>query len=111
MSRNTSSAFTGISAANAAKTHTVTLPTGKEIFVHTLTVSTSGADIAADCTIAIKDNAVSVWEVELRAGQLFGGHFDFSSCPIPIRAGDLTVVTDAAGAGCLVTVSMTYEVS
>ena len=102
--------FTGKSAANTAKTHTiVATKIKKNLRVHTLTVSTSGGDIAADCTVAIHDNDVSIWEVELRDDKVFGAHIDFSSAPIPITSGSLKVVTDAAGANVVVTVSCTYE--
>jgi len=106
--------FTGKSAANTAKTHTITKPVAstnvsRDILIHSLTVSTSGGDIAADCTIAVNDNGTSVWEVELRNAKIYGGHFDFSSCPIPIRDGNCTIVTDAAGANVIVTVSAIYE--
>jgi hypothetical protein len=109
--------FTGVSAANTAKTHTITLPKVnvnssklKKIFIRSLTISTSGADPANDITVAVNDNGSAVWSVELRAAQIFGGHFKFDNYPIVIRDGNLTIVTDAAGAGCLVTVSAVYTV-
>lgn len=110
ITRKWTNAVTNDSAANTAKTTTITKPTGKEIYIHTLTVSTGGADLAADCSIVINDNAVAVWKVEFRAGQIFGGHFDFSSCPIPVRSGDATIVVDAGGASVVTTTSVTYEI-
>lgn len=104
----------GDSAANTAKTHTITQPTGnkgtKDIEIRSLTVSTAGADIAADTTISIQDNAVEIWRVELRSGKVFGGHFRFDDYPLTIRDGDCTIVTDAAGASVIVSVSVVYNV-
>lgn len=102
--------FTGSSAANTAKTHTITKLSGKAIRLHSLTVSTRGADSATDCQVTISDNGTVVWRVSLRLAKVFGGHFNFDSCPIPIRNGNLTIDTGAAGALCIVDVSATYEV-
>jgi hypothetical protein len=106
-----------VSAANTAKTHTIVLPTinktstkKKEIQIRSLTISTSGADIGADTGVAVQDNGTTIWNVELRSAKVFGGHFRFDDYPITIRNGNLTIVSDAAGAGCIVTVSMVYSV-
>ena len=102
--------MTGDSAANTEKTHTVAKPGGKKIYIYSLSVSTSGADISADAEILIKDNAVTVWKFMLRTAVSFGGFMTFSDCPIPIRDGNLTIVTGEGGAGVIVTVSITYKV-
>ena len=115
--RNGLRTFTGVSAANTAKTHTVTLPkvhatsgAYREIRIHSLTVSTGGGDLSADCTISVQDNASEVWKTELRSGKVFGGNFNFGDYPIVIRNGDLTIVTDAGGANVIVTISAVYSV-
>jgi hypothetical protein len=115
--RNALKTITGASAANTAKTHTITAPAvnatlgrTKEIGIRSLTVSTSGADPANDITVTISDNGVAIWAVELRSAQVFGGHFRFDDYPVICRAGDCTIDTDAAGASCLVHVSAVYTV-
>ena len=110
--------LTGVSLANTAKTHTISaiVPgtgTGgmrRKINIHSIAISTGGGDIAADCTVTINDNAVGIWAVEMRAGKVFGGYFRFDDYPITIKDGDCTIVTDAAGAGVTVTVSIVYSV-
>lgn len=110
MANNWTYATTDESAANTAKTVTITKPTGKEIHIHSLAIGSRGADISSDVTVTINDNAIAIWAMEFRAGQVFGGFFDFSSCPIPIRAGDATIVADAGGAGVIMRIAATYEI-
>ena len=113
--RNGLKTLTGVSAANTEKTHTIAVPrdnVGKrECYIRSLTVSTQGADPASDVAIDVKDNAVTVWSVTLRAGQVFGGHFRFDDMPVICRAGDCTIVTSAAGAACIVKVSTVYSIT
>lgn len=113
--RNGLYTLTGISAANTAKTHTITVPRAglakKECYIRSLTISTQGADPASDIEVDIKDNAVEIWSITLRAGQVFGCHLRFDDAPVICRAGDCTIVTSAAGAGCLVKVSSVYSIT
>ena len=115
--RNGLHTLTGISAANTAKTHTITMNGARgtliprECLIRSLTVSTQGADPASDIEVDIKDNGTEIWSVTLRAGQVFGGHFRFDDCPVIVRAGDCTIITSAAGAGCLVKVSAVYSIT
>jgi len=114
--RNGLHTLTGVSAANTAKTHTISVPRAvggvkKECYIRSLTVSTQGADPASDIEVDIDDNGVTVWSVTLRAGQIFGGHFRFDDMPVIARAGDCTITTSAAGASCIVKVSTVYSIT
>lgn len=106
---------TADSTANTAQTLTLTAPkvnntTGntRYLLLHSLTVSTSGADLAADMGVKITTGSGQTWNVELRSGKVFGGHFEFSH-PIVSR-GDITIVADAGGALVVSTLSVVYEV-
>jgi hypothetical protein len=97
------------SGANAANALTIARGNKKRIFIKSLTVSTSGADIAADISVIIEDNDVDVWKCILRSGQVYGGHFDFGK-GLPIRNGDCDIDVSAGGALVVTTVSVVYEV-
>ena len=100
----------GTSSANSAKTTTITMPSNKKrIFIRNLTLTTKGADIAADVTIDIKDNGTTVWSAALRSGKVFGGIWDFNK-GLPIRNGDCTIVVAAGGAGVITVTSIIYEI-
>jgi hypothetical protein len=108
--------MTGDSAANTAKTHTITAPAvnsgtskKKKVVIHSITVSTKGADIAADVGVLLTKANGETWNVELRSGKVFGGHFNFDH-PIDCGHGDVTITTDAGGASVVVTTSVVYEV-
>ena len=109
--------YTGASAAGGAKTNTLTAPAVnsgtskvKKILIHSITVTTSGADISADVGILLTKVATSeTWNAELRSGKVFGSHFTFPH-PIDCGHGNVTIVTDAGGAGVVVTTSVQYEV-
>jgi hypothetical protein len=82
---------------------------GRRIYIHSITVTTSGADIAADVGIAVADNGTTIWNGELRSGKVFGGHFAFPA-PIPIRAGNCVITVDAGGASVVTVTSVIYEI-
>ena len=73
--RNGLRTLTGVSAANTAKTHTITVPQAnsvkRECYIRSLTVSTQGADPASDIEVDIDDNGSTIWSVTLRRGQVF----------------------------------------
>jgi hypothetical protein len=97
------------STANAAQSLAISRGNKKRIYIKSLTISTGGADLAADCSVIIEDNDVDVWKVELRSGKVFGGHFDFGK-GLPIRNGDCDIDVDAGGAGVTTHLSVVYEV-
>jgi hypothetical protein len=108
--------YTGASAAAGAKTNTITAPKinnnsskVKKILIHSITVTTSGGDIAADVGILLTKASGETWNAELRSGKVFGAHFPFPH-PIDCGHGNVTIVTDAGGAGVVVTTSVQYEV-
>lgn len=103
--------YAGESAANTAKTHTITDESGKQIYLNSLALSLKGADSSNDIDVDVKDNGTTIWSVTMRDGGVLGGFFDFSAAPIVIANGDLTIVTGAGGADCIVKVSVAYEVS
>jgi hypothetical protein len=108
---------TANSGANAAATLTITAPkvnnnssTVKKILIHSITVTTSGGDIAADIGILLtKVSSGETWNAELRSAKVFGGHFPFSHA-IDCGHGNVTITTDAGGASVIVTTSVQYEV-
>lgn len=100
--------FTGDSGANAEKTHTPQIPTNTEyINIESLTISSTGGDVASDVTIEIKDAGNTVWKAALRSGKEYGRHFtNIGAFPLN---GTLTIVTAAGGASVVVTTSMIYQ--
>jgi hypothetical protein len=99
------------SSANTAVTLTITMPTGKHrIYLRSLTVTTRGADLATDVEVDVDDNAVEVWSMSLRAGQIAAAHVEFpKNGPVVARAGDMTITAGAGGASVLVKIAATYE--
>jgi hypothetical protein len=82
----------------------------KKILIHSITVTTKGADIAADVGILLtKVSSSETWNAEMRSGKVFGAHFPFPH-PIDCGHGNVTITTDAGGAGVVVTTSVQYEV-
>ena len=110
--------MTGVSADNTAKTHTIDAPevnssstNKKKIILHSITVTTSGADIAADVGVLITaSHTGDTWNAELRSGKVFGMDKVFGPNGWDCGHDDVTIVTDAGGAGVVVTVSVHYEV-
>lgn len=100
--------YTDESSANTSKTHTPQVPTNTEyINFESLTISTRGADVAADVGIAIKDGSNTVWKAWLRSGQVFGAHFA-NIGTIPFK-GVMTIVTDQGGSSVVVVTSCVYQ--
>jgi hypothetical protein len=92
------------SSANTLQTVTITAPNRqknsaptKKILIHSITVTTKGADIVDDTGILLTTATSETWNAELRGGKVFGGHFDFSH-PIDCGNGNVTIAVDAAGA-------------
>jgi hypothetical protein len=113
MSQHTVTANSG---ANAAQTVTLTPPFRqgnaapyKKLVIHSITVTTSGGDIAADIGILLTKPNSETWNAELRSAKVFGGHFDFSH-PIDCGHGVSTIVVDAGGANVVTTCSVQYEI-
>lgn len=97
--------FTGESTADAAATHAISIPTGTNLVTfQSLTISTRGADIAADVKVAITVNAREVWIAWLRSGQIHGGHFA-NIGDIAVDGKALGITTVAGGASCIVVTS------
>jgi hypothetical protein len=105
--------FTGESGANAAAVHTISIPEGTtSADFRSLTVSTRGADQAADIKIAITDSGRERWIVWLRNAQIHGGHFsNIGKIILANTPSTLTITTGAAGAGSIVVVSCVFEAS
>ena len=101
--------YTSESTANATKTHILNIPgKTKWVDVKSLTISTRGADVAADISITIQDDGAPRWKVWLRSAQIFGGHFPNIGV-IPLSSGKMKIVTAAGGSGVIVTVSCVYK--
>ena len=103
--------YTGESGADAAATHTINIPAGSNVAnFKSLTVSTRGADQAADIKIAITDGGRERWIVWLRNAQIHGGHFaNIGNIILANSPSSLTITTGAAGAGSIVVVSCVVE--
>jgi len=108
---------TANSGANAAATLTITAPKinnnsskVKKILIHSITISSSAADTAADVGVLLtKVSSGETWNAELRSAKVFGAHFSFDH-PIDCGHGNVTITTDAGGALCVITTSVQYEV-
>jgi hypothetical protein len=104
--------------ANAISTLTLTLPkmnnnSGKlryQIRVHSITVTTSEADLGADIAVLATSGTGETWKAFLRTDKVFGGHFEFSSCPLPSKGADMVITASAGGALCKTTISAAYEI-
>jgi hypothetical protein len=108
------------SSANTANTLTLTAPDRspssgitvrrKRILIHAITVTTKGADLAADMGVLLTTSTAETWNAELRSGKVFGAHFSFYN-PIDcgIEDGNVTIVADAGGASVVSTLSVQYE--
>ena len=105
--------FTGESGANAAGTHSISVPTGTNyVYFKSLTVSTRGADIGADVKIAITDGGRERWIAYLRSGQVHAAHFnDIGKIILANTPSSLGITTGAGGAGCIVVTSAVVEAS
>ena len=103
--------FTGESAADSVATHTINIPDGTQsVDFKSLTVSTRGADQAADIKVAITDGGRERWIVWLRNAQIHGGHFDSIGKIIMANTpSTLQITTTAAGAGSIVVVSCVVD--
>lgn len=102
-------------SANATTTLTLTAPATntttantRHILLHHITVSTKGADIAADIVVTITNAASETYIINMRSGQVYGVVENFDQ-PIVSR-GTLTVTATAGGAGCISTIAAVYEV-
>ncbi len=101
--------FTGESAVNTAKTHTLDTPSTTDwVDIKSLTITTRGGDIAADISIKIQDNGVDRWIAWLRSGKIYGAHFSDIDV-IKLNSGVLQIVTAAGGADVVVVVSCVYK--
>ena len=101
------------SAADGATTHTIPMPGDTRwVKIESLTVSTRGADIAADISITIQDvqpyKTIERWRVWLRNAQIFGGHFA-SIGTVHIENGIMRIHVDAGGAGVITDLSCVYK--
>ena len=103
--------FTGESAADAAASHSISVPTGTTVAdFKSLTVSTRGADLAADIKIAITDGGRERWIAYLRSGQIHAAHFsDIGNIILANTPSTLGITTGAGGAGCIVVTSAVVD--
>jgi len=100
--------YTGESAANTEKTHALGTPGNTEyVDIISLDVSTRGGDVAADASIQIKDGAEARWTAYLRSGKEYGK--SFSNLGLMKMTDAFTILTDDAGANCIVVVSCVYN--
>ena len=98
--------FTGESAANTAKTHSISVGTVGSVNFKSLTISTRGADQAADIKIAITDGGRERWIVWLRESQIHGAHFsEIGDIILANTPSTLEITTGAAGTGCIIVIS------
>ena len=104
------------SSANTAQTVTIsalarqTGGSSKRYKIHSVTVTTKGADLAADIGILITTGYGFTWNAELRSGKVFGFDKIFGPFGLDCGPGATTVVVDAGGASVVTTCSVHYEV-
>jgi len=98
------------STAGQPKSHVINVPTGSKIaYFDSLTVSTHGADVAADVGITIVNNGRTKWGAWLRSAQIYGAHFSDIG-DIELTSNDLTVETTSGGAGVIVSVAAVVNI-
>lgn len=102
--------ITGESGVDAAAEHSVPIKSDtNRVDFDSLTISTRGADIAADVKIAIKDGNRERWVAYLRSAQIFGGHFNDIG-EIIITNGSCSIETSSGGGSVIVVVSAVCNV-